>query len=141
MMDNIFKTIVAVIGATVTFLLGGWSPLLQVLITFIIMDYALAIMVAFTYGELNSKKGFVGIAKKVTIIVLVAVAHKIDLILGDGTFFRDAVAFFYIANELISILETASKTDLPIPTVLKRAVDKLNNKAGEDTDDTQTPSS
>src|SRR5690625_2496758 len=129
MMDNIFKTIVAVIGATVTFLLGGWSPLLQVLITFIIIDYALAIMVAFTFGELSSKKGFVGIAKKVTILALVAVAFKIDTIMGDNTFTRDAVIFFYIANELISILETAGRTDLPIPQVLKDAVAKLNGKA------------
>ena len=93
------------------------------------MDYVLAIMVAFTYGELNSKKGFVGIAKKVMILALVAVAYAIDTIMGDNTFTRDAVIFFYIANELISILETAGRTDLPIPQVLKDAVAKLNGKA------------
>lgn len=128
-METIFKTIVAVVGAIITFLLGGWSPLLQVLIIFIVIDYALAVMVAFTFGELSSKKGFIGIAKKITILVLVAVAYAIDTIMGDNTFTRDAVIFFYIANELISILETAGRTDLPIPQILKDAVEKLNGKS------------
>lgn len=132
-METIFKTIVAVVGATISFLLGGWSPLLQVLVIFIALDYALGFMVAFTHGELNSEVGFKGIAKKVVILALVAVAYAIDTIMGDNTFTRDAVIFFYIANELISILETAGRTNLPIPNVLRQAVDKLNSKAGEDT--------
>lgn len=131
-MENLFKTIVAVVGAIVTFLLGGWSPLLQVLVVFIVLDYVLAVMVAATYGELSSKKGFRGIAKKVMILALVAVAYSIDTIAGDDTFIRDAVIFFYITNELISIVETAAKTDLPIPKVLKDTIQRLNNKSGED---------
>lgn len=129
-METIIKSIVAVVGATISFLLGGWSPLLQVLVIFIALDYALGFMVAFTHGELNSEIGFKGIAKKVIILALVAVAYAIDTIMGDNTFTRDAVIFFYIANELISILETAGRTDLPIPQVLKDAVAKLNGKAG-----------
>ena len=133
-METIFKTIVAVVGATISFLLGGWSPLLQVLVLFIALDYVLGIMVAFAYGELNSEIGFKGIAKKVMILALVAVAYAIDTIMGDNTFTRDAVIFFYIANELISILETAGRTDLPIPQVLKNAIAKLNGKASDNID-------
>lgn len=128
-METIFKSIVAVAGAAISILLGGWSPLLQVLIIFIALDYVLGFMVAFTHGELNSEIGFKGIAKKVIILSLVAVAYAIDTIMGDNTFTRDAVIFFYIANELISILETAGRTDLPIPQVLKDAIAKLNGKA------------
>ena len=108
--------------------------MLQVLVIFIALDYALGFMVAFAYGELNSEIGFKGIAKKVMILALVAVAYAIDTIMGDNTFTRDAVIFFYIANELISILETAGRTDLPIPQVLKDAVAKLNGKASGNND-------
>jgi len=128
-LEVILKSFIAVVGAVITFLLGGWSPLLQVLVLFIVFDYGLAIMVAATFGELSSKKGFIGIAKKVMILALVAVAYAIDTIMGDNTFTRDAVIFFYIANELISILETAGRTDLPIPQILKDAVEKLNGKS------------
>ena len=127
-MENILKITVGLGGGLASFLFGGWSALLQTLVLFIVLDYVFAVLVAATHGELSSKKGFKGIAKKVAILVLVAVAHQIDLILGDGSLIRDSVIFFYIANELLSILETVGKTSLPIPDVLKRAVDTLNNK-------------
>ena len=127
-MESIFKSVVAVLGAIITFLLGGWSPLLQVLVIFIAIDYAVGVVVAGYHGKLSSKIGFKGIAKKVLILLLVAVAYSIDTILGDGTLMRDAVIFFYLANELLSILETVGKTSLPVPDVLKNAVETLNNK-------------
>lgn len=129
-MENFIKLIAGIGGGLASYLFGGWSILLQVLVIFIIIDYILGVFVAAMYSELNSKVGFRGIAKKVMILVLVAVAYSIDRITaGDGTFIRDAVIFFYIANELLSILETVGKTNLPIPTVLKRAVETLNHKS------------
>ena len=128
-MDNTIKILVGIGGGLASFLFGGWSALIQTLVLFIVLDYLLAVIVAGIHGELNSKKGFKGIAKKVAILVLVAVAHQVDQVLGDGSLIRDSVIFFYIANELLSILETVAKTNLPIPSVLKKAVDTLK---GED---------
>ena len=127
-LDNAIKIAVGIGGGLASYLFGGWSILLQTLVVFIVLDYAFAVIVAATHGELNSKKGFKGIAKKVGILVLVAVAHQVDSVLGDGSLVRDSVIFFYIANELLSILETVGKTNLPIPDVLRRAVDTLNSK-------------
>jgi|SRR5690625_1868147 len=131
-MDTLFKTVIAIIGAIVTFLLGGWTPLLQVLIIFIIIDYVLGVLVAATHGKLNSEVGFKGIAKKVIILSLAAIGYSIDRLMGDSTLIRDAVIFFYLANELLSILETVGKTNLPIPDILKKAVETLNNKSKKD---------
>lgn len=127
-MENAFKIIVGVGGGLASFLFGGWSALLQTLVLFIALDYVIGVLVAGYHGQLNSKVGFKGIAKKVLILLLVAVAHQIDLLLGDGSLIRDAVIFFYLANELLSILESVGKTNLPIPDVLKKAVETLNNK-------------
>lgn len=124
-MEKTFKILTGIGGGLASFLFGGWSALIQTLVLFIVLDYILAVIVAGFYGELNSKKGFKGIAKKVAILVLVAVAHQVDLVIGDGSLIRDTVIFFYIANELLSILETVAKTDLPIPSVLKKAVETL----------------
>lgn len=132
-MENFIKFIAGIGGGLASFLFGGWSALLQVLVIFIIIDYILGVIVAAMYGELNSKIGFRGIAKKVMILVLVAVAHSVDKITaGDGTFIRDAVIFFYLANELLSILETVGKTNLPIPSILRKAVETLNSKSKSD---------
>src|SRR5690606_32123073 len=102
---------------------------------FIALDYVVGVMVAGYHGKLNSKVGFKGIAKKVLILLLVATAHQIDLLLGDGSIIRDSVIFFYLANELLSILESVGKTNLPIPNVLRKAVETLNSKGGGMNDD------
>ena len=127
-LENVIKFIVGVGGGLASFLWGGWSALIQTLVLFIVIDYVFAVLVAASLGELSSKKGFRGIAKKVAILVLVAVAHQIDNITGGNSFIRDSVIFFFLANELISLLETCAKTGIPIPSVLKKAVETLNSK-------------
>lgn len=131
-MENAIKFLVGVGGGLASFLFGGWSALVETLVLFIVLDYVLAVIVASTHGKLNSQIGFKGIAKKVAILVLVAVAHRVDNTLGDNNMTRDTVIFFYIANELLSILETVGKTDSPIPDALKRTVDVLRNKGDHD---------
>src|SRR5690625_1911134 len=127
-LENIIKIAVGFLGAIASYLFGGWSSLMQILVLVIALDYVLGVMVAATHGQLNSNIGFKGIAKKVLILALVAVGYSIDKIMGDGSFIRDSVIFFYLANELLSILETVGKTNLPVPEVLKRAVETLNSK-------------
>lgn len=127
-MENVVKVVVGFLGATASFLFGGWSVLLQILVLFIALDYLLGVLIAAMHGKLNSDVGFRGIAKKVIILALVAVGHAIDQIIGGGSFVRDAIIFFYLTNELLSILETVGKTNIPIPNVLKKAIEMLNQK-------------
>jgi len=126
---RVTQCILGAASGAVSFLLGGWTAALQALIIFIVVDYAVGVVIAMYLGELNSKKGFRGIAKKVLILVLVAVAHLLDGVIFEGGYFlRDAVIFFYIANEVISILENIGKTKVPIPQKLKNAVEILKDK-------------
>ena len=123
------QCILGVASGITSYLLGGWTVALQALICFIILDYAVGVLVAMYLGELSSKKGFKGIAKKVLILALVAVAYLLDGVVFDGGYLlRDAVIFFYIANEVISILENVGKTSLPIPQKLKNAIEILKDK-------------
>lgn len=127
-METTYKTIVAASGACVTYLYGGWSALLGILIAFVVTDYITGLMAAGVEGKLQSSIGYKGIARKVFIFILVAAAHLVDTALGDGHMFRDATIFFYLANELLSILENAGRVGLPVPEVITRAVDVLKGK-------------
>ncbi|MGN7470515.1 phage holin family protein [Brevibacillus sp. SAFN-007a] len=131
-MENIFKSAIAVGGAAVSFLWGGWSPLLAVLLTFVIIDYITGVMAAGVEGKLASRVGLAGIARKVFIFAMVAIAHLIDTALGDQHVLRDATIFFYLANELLSIIENAGRVGLPVPTPIKKAVEVLKGKGGQD---------
>lgn len=127
-MENILKVIVAASGATLSYLFGEWSALISVLVAFIVIDYLTGVLAAYYNRQLSSQIGFKGIVKKVMILSLVAVANLVDHTVGDSSFIRDAVIFFFLANELLSILENAAKTDLNIPKVLRKAVEHLKSR-------------
>lgn len=94
-----------------------------------ILDYITGFMSAYIRKEISSATGFRGIAKKVFIMVLVAVGHVLDTrVIGDGTVCRSAVIGFYIANEGISILENSGKIGLPLPEKLLNVLEQLKNK-------------
>lgn len=127
-MEQVFKVIATALGGLVGYLWGGWSTLMGILLTFVFIDYATGLFASALEGKLSSKVGFKGIFKKVMIFAIVAVAHLIDEALGgQNDIFRDATIFFYLANELLSILENAGRAGLPIPDKLQNAVDVLKN--------------
>jgi toxin secretion/phage lysis holin len=128
--ENIFKTITAFGGALASYLFGGWSALLGILLAFVIFDYITGVIAAAIEGKLSSNVGLKGIAKKVAIFVIVAVANLVDRALGNAHIFRDATIFFYLANELLSIIENVGRSGIPIPEVIKKAVAVLQGKGG-----------
>ncbi|MNW68097.1 Holin family protein [compost metagenome] len=67
-----------------------------------------------------------------SIFAIVAVAHLVDSALGGSHLFRDAAIFFFLANELLSLLENAGRLDAPIPPVLRKAVEVLKGKGTDE---------
>ena len=128
-MKYFFQTVIAVIGSLSAYLWGGWSALLGILLAFVVIDYITGVLAAGHQGELSSKVGFRGIGKKIAIFALVAVAHLIDTALGDANVIRDAAIFFYLANELLSIIENVGTIGVPIPEIFIKAVEIFKGKS------------
>ncbi len=125
---DIMKYVVAVGGSFITYLFGGWSALIQILVAFVVIDYITGVLAAGINGKLNSNIGLKGIAKKVFIFIIVACGHLVDNAMGTQDIVRDAAIYFYMANELLSILENAGKIGLPVPDILKNSIDTLKGK-------------
>lgn len=134
--QNIFKTLIAGIGTGFTWLFGAWDTALQVLVILIIADYITGIMKGWINKELSSDIGLKGIARKAIIFIVLIVAVCLDKLLNSGAWvFRTMVAYFYIANEGLSILENVveislgKEKDVPqfLINVLKQIKDKSNN--------------
>jgi len=130
----IIKWMAAIGGSLSSYLFGGWSALLDILLFLVVVDYITGIVAAGIHGELRSTIGLIGITKKVFIFIMVAIAYKIDTILSDVHFLRDTVIFFYLANELLSILENAGQLGIPIPPAIRRAVEVFRGR-GKDYSD------
>lgn len=130
-LEQIYRFLCAIAGGVASYLWGGWSLALETLLVFVVIDYATGVIAGARHGELSSKKGFKGILFKVSIFAVVAVAHKVDQMLGDGHFFRDSTITFYILNEALSIIENVGKIGVPIPDEVKRAIEVLRGKQKE----------
>lgn len=128
-MDKIFQSVVAVSGVITSFLFGGWPLLLNIFLAFVVIDYITGLIASGIQGQLNSKVGWKGIARKVVMFLIIAVAHMVDILLEIQTdMIRNAVIFFYLANELLSIIENAGRIGIPIPRILLNAVEALKGR-------------
>ena len=124
--DEIIKVFVSAIGTAITWLFGAWDTALTVLVCFMILDYITGVVRAFAKKEISSNVGLVGIARKSLILVVLIVGVLLDRLLNEGTWvFRTLIAYFYIANEGISLLENCVGLGLPVPQKLQDTLIQL----------------
>ena len=120
------------LGGWLGYFLGGADGMLIALIVFAALDYVTGVMCAIVDKKLSSAVGFKGICKKVLIIMLVGVAHVVDLhVVGTGDALRSAVVCFYLSNEGVSMLENAAHLGLPVPDKLKGVLAQLHGRMDE----------
>lgn len=119
----------AVLGSGLGFLLGGFDGYLYTLLGLIVIDYLSGLVLAVARRRVSSEIGFIGILKKMLILVMVALGQLLDVnLLGGGATMRTAVIFFYLANEGISITENLSCLGFPLPAKLKAVLAQLAEK-------------
>ena len=97
------------IGAAFSFLVGGVDKLISALLVFVALDYVTGLLAAWKTSTLDSKKGFEGIKRKVVMLLIVIMAHWIDVCLFGVSTFRSMVIFAYLGNEGLSILENLDR--------------------------------
>lgn len=140
-MKETICTVAGLIGSGIASLFGGWSTGMTTLMIFMVIDYMGGIIVAGVFkasnktetGALESKAGWKGICRKGMSLLIVLIAYRLDLIIGTS-YIRDAVIIGFITNELISIIENAGLMGIPLPAVLTKAIDVLQNKVEKESD-------
>lgn len=138
-LDRIVKYIAAGVGA-IAGLFGEWTAALTILVVMMAADYLSGLIVAIQgkspkseSGGLSSKAGFVGIARKGFIMLVVLVATLLDRAIGNTTMvFQSATVFYYIANEGLSILENADRMGVPFPAVIRDALEDMREEKQSD---------
>ena len=128
-MEKLFdyiKLLVMALGSGLTWLLGVWDMPLITLVIFMILDQLTGVIRGYVNKDLSSDVGLKGIARKCVILIVLIVAVSLDRLLNTGSWmFRTMVAYFYIANEGISLLENCASLGAPIPEKLKNALIQL----------------
>ena len=140
-MKDTICLIAGIVGGFIATLLGGWDSALATLVVFMGIDFVTGIVTAamgkskhIESGTLNSTAGWVGLAKKFCILLMVVVGVRIDILIGTN-YIRDAVCISFCLNELLSIIENTTLMGIPFPTAFKKAIDVLQTKVGRTEDE------
>lgn len=136
-LSNVSAVIGVIAGGAAT-ILGGADVVLKTLLIVMLLDYFTGVIVALVFhtsnktatGAYSSTIGFRGIVRKCVIILMVFIAHRLDVLL-DTTVIRNSVCFAYIVNDLASITENVGLMGVPVPQKIVDAIDILKNKEEE----------
>ena len=134
-------TIIGVLGSMASYLFGGFTEALVALLIMMAIDIILGFTNALIFhkskktksGRASSSQGVKGITKKFMILVVVVVANQLDIIMGTSII-KDGVIIAYATMEGLSIVENMAFMGVPIPKVVKDALEVLNKneKSKED---------
>ncbi len=128
-MDTVIKNFLAAFCAVMGFVFGDMDGLMIALVALIVLDYISGVMAAIIEKKLSSEVGAKGIAKKIFMLLIVAVANIVDInVIGEGHVLKSVTMVFYIANECISLLENAGRLGVPVPNKLLDVLEQLKNK-------------
>lgn len=132
-------TIFGIVSGTLAQFFGGWSEAMTTLCVFMVIDYITGLIVAGVFkkshktenGGLESKAGFKGLCRKFSILILVLIACRLDMLLGTN-FIKECVIFTFLANESLSITENIGLMGVPLPKQLTKAISILNEKGNKE---------
>lgn len=127
-----FCSAVAFAGTIATYAVGAWPQSLTVLLVAMAIDYVTGVVAALREKKgLSSHIGSWGLTRKGMSLMIVLLAHQIDLMLRIGDATMSAAIYFYLANELISITENYGRMGLPLPDTLRRIIEVLKDKEND----------
>ncbi len=135
-MKHAFCVATGTICSFIAGLFGGWDHAVVTLVTFMAIDFITGLITAGVFhksaktenGALESRAGFKGLCRKVTILLCVVVAHRLDIENGSS-YIRDGVCVAFSTNEFISIVENAGLMGIHIPPPLENAIELLKTKS------------
>lgn len=144
--------ILAAVGGAIASFFCGLPPIMWVLLAVMTIDYITGILCGLMgksqkteTGYLSSGAAFIGLLKKALIILVVLLAALLDkaVSMGTGVTFEavaGATCLWFIASEGFSILENVASMGVPIPGILKQALEIMRKKGeAPETKDEQKP--
>lgn len=131
-----FLLVVGTAGTFIAELFGGWGEDMQSLLIFMGIDFLLGLIIAAVWqksgksenGALSSWSAWKGLMRKGASLMVVLMAHRLDMMIGVD-YIRTAVVIAFCADELISIVENLGIMGIPLPEVITRAIDVLKDKS------------
>lgn len=131
----ILDTAIGVVGALIYLAVGDITAELSTLVWLMLLDMVTGFLVASVFkasrktssGALSSKEMLKGFVRKVGMLMLVAIAYRLDNMLNVN-YLKNATTIALIVEECLSLIENIGLMGIPIPKFISSAIDVLNSK-------------
>lgn len=125
--EKILSSLFSGCGVLMGFMFGNIPYALTALMFFVLIDYLTGVVTAIHEKRLNPAVGFMGIAKKIFVFCMVALAHILDMVLNQ-TVLMSGVIFFYLAMEGFSIFKNFVILGVPVPSAMIKVLEGFPKK-------------
>ncbi len=138
-MKRVIEILSSLAGAVISYF-TNLPPIIWVLIGVMTMDCMTGLACGWMgvspktpNGGLASRAAFEGLMKKALILCVVGLAALIDRAVTEGSGLQivaveGATCFWFVASEGLSVLENAAAMGVPIPKVLRKALEMMKDK-------------
>lgn len=113
-------TVIGGISAALGYI-TGYIELFGLLLLCMVIDFVSGIIKAFIQCKLSSRRCGIGVLKKTLILQAIVLVHYFTLV-TDKPEMEAMLIWFWVAVEMLSVLENMVDCGLPIPKRLKNAL-------------------
>lgn len=112
-------------------LFGVLDKFIIALVVIMVVDFITILFVTYYSKDIlnfyddNIKKRLI---KKLYILLLIILAHELDIIIGEDMNIRNVTICFFIGSEGLNILENAVTMNISLPNILKKILERIQNK-------------
>jgi toxin secretion/phage lysis holin len=126
-----YKFVLVGLLSYLAYLMGGLDKGLEILVIMTVIDYVTGLLKAVCNKCLSSYIGWRGLIKKTSVFICIMVAVQIERMINKPDTLHDIVAFAFVVNEGISIVENLVSIGVPVPKVLIQFLKRMKDKDGE----------
>lgn len=128
---EIIKIGLSLVFGYIVHLLGGYDPMLNLLIVIVIADVVTGFSTGLFITGLDSEIMYRGAFKKIAIFIVIVVAVQIDIALNNVAPLREMVIIYYIGQEGISFVENIGNF-VTLPEKLTQFFKNIGKDEGRD---------
>lgn len=113
-------------------LFGTLDKFIIALIVIMVIDFITILLKTYynkNISNINNDNIKKRLIKKLYILMLVILAHELDIIVGEDMNIRNISICFFIGTEGMNILNNAIAINISLPNILRRILQNIKNKS------------
>ena len=143
---TIIKIAISAIGSFLASALGGWNPVLSLLILLMAVDLVTGFSLAIINKEVSSSKMRLGIFRKFITFVTIFIGYRFDVVMihslgelpvmwGISLSAKMFMTVYFCFEENLSVIENCANLGVPTPKWLRSILKQVSDDVNDSTPD------